>query len=369
MLLSHMHIMEDTTAKSMLRTAAAVDELTLTAHRARSNNPVADDDAEQAPVDDLSDEDVQRRQRIGGKDDWQRRAELTRHVWGAFSYHCPIATALGARASSLVHKCSSHLHSLGLETWSMEDLEGMLAGAVAYCSDFGTEVGLAEVPRAKMWEWFDSNVMPKSLGPDTGEEDCLEEDEGPTHLYERMLPILGWLHIADNCTAQMHEQMKWFPNFLIMLNLICSLLCDTAHLETFRASLKMRGMHHLLVLFDRSSLSYQEWRWSSMIIVLLWILPLRKALAEVWCEEAFAHAPKKTRSMGSRVVSSPLNVKGITNAIGLALFWACGGMCLALQVASSLQQVSGCTWATLFEILAFFLTREDDGRVCEDVDF
>ena len=81
-MLGHMHIMEDTTAESMLRTAAAVDELTLSARGTAARSSGVDNHADQAPEDDLSDGDKERKRGRDRNGDWQKKAETnTKKRW------------------------------------------------------------------------------------------------------------------------------------------------------------------------------------------------------------------------------------------------------------------------------------------------
>ena len=87
---------------------------------------------------------------------------------------------------------------------------------VAFCTDMGAELGLAGVVSGNgqcFAEWFQRAFS--SQGQDGG----LAEDRGDaggdleflvgslanadrTRLFQRALPILGVLHILDNCTAE-----------------------------------------------------------------------------------------------------------------------------------------------------------------------
>jgi hypothetical protein len=106
---------------------------------------------------------------------YARRKRLTRTVCRAFRWHCLPPVCLGSGRESLQDKCSALLHAMAHEASSMQSLGSNMDRVVAFCTDMGTELGLAGVVSGSgqcFAEWFQRAFS--SQGQDGG----LAEDRG-----------------------------------------------------------------------------------------------------------------------------------------------------------------------------------------------
>ena len=70
---------------------------------------------------------------------------LALSVCSALSAHTPMPCALGSRAGSLPHNVKAMVHSLGLASGGVQELDGLLSSMITCATDMGTELGIAEV--------------------------------------------------------------------------------------------------------------------------------------------------------------------------------------------------------------------------------
>ena len=136
-------------------------------------------------------------------------------------------------------------------------------------------------------------VKPSTLHIDDGDADPLAEDDTTdrSHLFQNAIPIPALLHIFDNLAAQVGDNLVWFDTFLGQLQSACAVLCQPEGKDRFMKSLLRRGLHHIAPLFQKNFERYIDWRWSSLIKTLHWLLPLENALRLHWDDAEFGRVP------------------------------------------------------------------------------
>ena len=221
----------------------------------------------------------------------RRRSELGEELVGYISWVTNTPACLGAGATGLATKVRLILHCLWMMATPprLPSLLGFLDRVVSFTTDMGTEIGMSdfEAPsvRSLMCPWmFPAQHGMRVLPADDGCEDpdvphgCDPETE-KRHVFPRSLVVPGMLHIFHNLSWKMDESMKYFAEWLVGLKAVITLLHYKQNRDVF-AERCVRG-----TVFDtpRSSLnsglpSAAEWRWSSIVLVLKALLPLRALL-------------------------------------------------------------------------------------------
>ena len=280
---------------------------------------------------------------------YARRKRLTRTVCRAFRWHCLPPVCLGSGRESLQDKCSALLHAMAHEASSMQSLGSNMDRVVAFCTDMGTELGLAGVVSGSgqcFAEWFQSAFS--SQGQDGG----LAEDRGDaggdleflagglanadrTHLFQRALPIPGLLHILDNCTAEVHlKGMTHWSKFFTSLRAVCSIMCRMWVRERFlgrclRARTKARSQAEARL--DQNFQGVIEWRWGTLLAVLRWLLPLRGDLQTYWDPELFLGGQTVDEARMDHAGNEGVDVVAVTAAIRENWFWTYGEMLMKME--------------------------------------
>ena len=149
-LLGHSHHLLASTAPELLKLADAVNELaamglvpfeSLRSEPYPSSSEGSDADSTACLLqEDVGDS--------GGVEPQSRASKcrsLTRQVVASWSYHCMAPGALGSKAGSLEHKCSTLLHSLSLESQSTAETVQRLDALISMTTDMGVEMGLTNV--------------------------------------------------------------------------------------------------------------------------------------------------------------------------------------------------------------------------------
>ena len=244
-----------------------------------------------------------------------KRATLSDVIACSFEYHCVIPGTLGTKAASVEHKCSTMLHALSLEVPQLRDVETLSNGIVALCTDMGMELALSEVTKSGFWKWLGREKGPERVHADAGSMSTCSGGEGleggdghgeaaeapravdtDEHLFSRCIPIPGCLHIFDNLLKTVHEAAKWWKPFERLLRAVCELLCKHAGIEQLQHTCIAGGpgQRHA-ELFEKPYPMFIEWRWSTVVKTLTWLMPLETPLREVWDEAKYLGPRSKRR--------------------------------------------------------------------------
>ena len=119
------------------------------------------------------------------------------------------------------HKSACLLHALSLESGTEGDLKKLLGRVAGFCTDMGTELGIAEAVYAPISESPALGALPlggagdavtedSGFAPigDIGMDPAVADDTLPTpgeHLYEHAIPVPGICHIIDDCSGAIHK--------------------------------------------------------------------------------------------------------------------------------------------------------------------
>ena len=315
-LVSHLHIWRARTASEMRAVLAAAEELaampTVARVARRPARAALDEEgafirAGPAADNDRDAEEIE-----------ARKAALSHVVAQSFEYHCIIPGTLGTKAASVEHKCSTILHALRLEVPHAQDVEKLTSGMVALCTDMGTELALSEVSKSGFWKWFGREEAPARIHADTGDasfsegdgEEGLEDGDAPDppapaapdaiaadqKLFSQCIPIAGLLHILDNLLKNVHASSQWWKPFERLVRAVGEVLCKHAGIEQLTKSCVQGGpgQRHAK-LFEKPYPMFIEWRWSSVVKTLKWLLPLKDPLRDVWDEKKYLMNAKKKK--------------------------------------------------------------------------
>ena len=213
----------------------------------------------------------------------------TRVVAEAYQWHCLVPTALGAREAKLSNKVAACLHALNLESLGLEHLQQTMNQVVAFTSDLGVEVGLAEAQLGpSLLQWFDTSKhhnLTVQVEEDTGEGKCLVDPISTTKaedtpIFENAFPVPGMLHIISNCILQSHKHsMTHWPNYLTQLRAISNFLSKRWEREAIQAHMRRQNAtSEEERRFDKDIPTVTHWRWGCVLHLLKAILPLRGVL-------------------------------------------------------------------------------------------
>ena len=320
-LLSHMHYVVGSSTAELLQLAAAVDAL--------ASRPTAWNAVDGVPVPD----DILLEERAGAP---MGLGRLTWQIFCAFRHHCPLPGALGSRAGSLQHKCATLLHALRLECHDDDHLESMLDRVISITTDMGTEIRLTEVVGAGFWSQFESHLQRTPMVADDGNPEAGEDQDmhSRPYVFSRALPIAGLLHILDNLTRDVQKHMDGWPPFQNSLRAVCNLLCKPASLEVFmERCLRQAGLKQYSHHFDKRFPPMIDWRWSTLMTTLSWLLPLEKPLRQVWDPARYGKHQQRKAADGDGVA----DVREVTAAIRDDGFWLYA--CMSQHLQSTIEQV------------------------------
>ena len=237
---------------------------------------------------------------------WQRRSQWSVLVLESFDFHCVVPGTLGAKAASLQHKVSTVLHGLSLECPTLESVQMLVAGQVSMTTDMGVELGLSDASHSGFWQWFGKNARPARMIPDGGcpgsSDDSGEENanrDGGEHLFPISSPVPGLLHILDNLLGTVHSELTCWKEFEKCVRCLCQVFCKHAGIESFvEGCLKQGGFPQYIGYFKEPFKMYIEWRWSSAVQTLEWLLRVSDIIIQVWDSRKFAagRKPKPQRA-------------------------------------------------------------------------
>ena len=162
-----------------------------------------------------------------------------------------------------------------------------------------------------------------------------DETKPNTFLFGDMLTVAGVLHILHSVSEQHHHVMQKWPAFLEDLRHVTKLLCNRHSRERFIAQCLQAcdALPQEITPFCRQFPALIEWRWSSVFLVLQWLLPLQSVLQSRWDPKRYGGEISvdeggETMERGE----DPPNLAVLTAAIQSDFFWGFATMCQQLQV-------------------------------------
>ena len=202
------------------------------------------------------------------------------------------------------------------ETEKQAGMEKFVKAGVAGTFDLGVEYGIGDVREGEPMSHFAPHMQPSQLRADDGENDADFGSHEPSSgfLFDKMLSVAALLHILDNIDKDLHHSLKGFDRCMQNLTAITSLLCYEGPRQAFVARVvNGGGFHHRASCFHKTFALHSEHRWLSVLLTIMWLLPLREVLQEVWDARLFGRYDSK---------QGDLNVDAITAAIFDEWFWS-----------------------------------------------
>ena len=207
-------------------------------------------------------------------------AELTRVIARSVCHHTFIPQALGTRAASLAHKTSCIAEQVNYEVSGDVQFNRFISGGVSGTFDLGTEYGLGDAVNADGTSHFPEFHRPAAVQSDDHDGDFPCDDDSSKDrrfFFDKMLSVAALLHIIDNATKELHKSMTDFKCCWVFLSSLMDLLCHEGPRQAFiHRVVKAGGFGHRAVHFEKAFPLHSEHRWSSLILTMKWLLPLRE---------------------------------------------------------------------------------------------
>ena len=214
--------------------------------------------------------------------------------------HHLLPGALGSRAASLPRKASTLLCQMRHETSDVGHFHSIIDSVVSFCTDMGTELGIADITKSGWAHFHESLRLPEQhpIVQDDGTDAAHfpDSEEAPqltssnVHLFRRALPIPGVLHIISSCTEMLHTSVFTHrAEFIQQLSAVTRMLCTPHLLELFlQTCIRNETYGCFEHMFKKSFDPVIEWRWTSLTECLSWFLPLEGPLRAAWRPGKFA---------------------------------------------------------------------------------
>ena len=211
--------------------------------------------------------------------------------------------ALGLRAAKVEHKLKIVLQSLLLEVGSLmsNDMVGVLDHVVSFCTDMGTELGLADYVSpgwtALMPSWLvqaADQIEADVEMPGAGEVRYEAPPRIAANVFPNSLTVPGALHVADNAALDTDKKLQHWKTWVDGLKTLTSLLSVSEHLELYRVTCLQNDTRFEALdnLFTSTCPSTVHWRWGTVVLALDYILPRRSALQRSWSPALLLKKPE-----------------------------------------------------------------------------
>ena len=240
----------------------------------------------------------------------------------SWEWHSLPPAALGARASKLTNKTAALLHSLRLESRGREHLENICSRVVAFTTDLGTEMGLAEALRGStILGWTHPDLQTHEVERADDHHDAPSRGGSSPFVFPHALPVPGVLHILDNCTHQsLDEGFQHWPVYVKQLQSICAILTQKWERDVLLQDMVQKGATQAEQnLLNREFPTIVSWRWGSLHHVLEALLPLRPILVQYFSTSAFLQS------------KNGVDAAAVHFALRSPLFWCYTKMLFVMQ--------------------------------------
>lgn len=272
----------------------------------------------------------------------KRRHELTASLELLMQWVTNLPQCLGSGATSLSTKVRLILHGFWMFSTHprLRTMINDIDNVVAFTTDMGTELGLAEFCAPCI-----RSVMPPWLFPgqqghvvleidegvenlDAADDDMADPVQGNRTVFSRSLLNAGVLHIFHNLSWKIDDAMPSFARWLDGLKALVTLLHYSENREKFMEQC-VRGTP-----FDTAKSPLKtglptttDWRWGSIVIVVTKVLPLRSVLQCTFdvgkmMRGHAANEPDEEAEGSSRERVGRLNLKLIGATVSSGWWWA-----------------------------------------------
>ena len=192
---------------------------------------------------------------------------------------------------------------------------------IFFCSDFGTESGIPEVPDVLIDAMFADAIHASGGLIENGQVNPT------THRFSfgNCLLVLGMKHIMDNIQKDATRLLSFYEEFEEMLRPLVDIMND----KDLRERLAHRcflGTPYLEHMLTWEGGTHTKWRWSSLVTCCKALRLRKKALTKFWDEAKFAgEAPSNPENSATDGKHRKLDAKFVkicTKAIHSKMFWA-----------------------------------------------
>ena len=202
-----------------------------------------------------------------------------------FYHHSCIPVSIGKGAQGLAHKFKALLHQLWVECGDVHRLANICKGVVSFCTDLGTEAGLASTPLIAA-----SAALPqRSIPLESLDEEDNERDEDAELGFCNSMLAPGVMHILSNLLHDMAWALPHFQLWYSLLKALAKFLNRRDNRDRMRHIFWAGTQWESLAdnCFESSCPSVAEWRWHLVIHVLNYLLPTQSILQATWDLRAF----------------------------------------------------------------------------------
>lgn len=200
----------------------------------------------------------------------------------------PVAMGCGANQTDTPKKLSALMHQIWLECSSMHSFKRFLSSIRCFTTDLGTESHLADAPRISLHQLLprycdDQEVV---IEDDVG---GIDDDAGGTMQFENSAIFPGVLHIIGNLAKDLCFSLEFFEHWYEHLHATTLLLHRRVYCERLRALyFNVEPMKSRYAwMFETRCANVAEWRWSTLVTVLIFVLPRLFPLRLVWKQSDF----------------------------------------------------------------------------------
>ena len=253
----------------------------------------------------------------------RQRYEARRHLKSKICMHRLIPTGIGKGRGKLEQKVKSLVRKLLAETQSLPALHKFLSQIRGFCTDAGTEQGVADVAGCTV-----SDMLKGVLAEELESEDAVHGSDPShhvVHVFENALLSPGSLHIHNNMILELDTKLEmwdwWLPGFKAIVKLFHSnhvrqKFIATCILDTDHAWLRDRA--------DRQIREPASWRWGSIQESVSKVLKMKYVLRVAWKPHLYSAGEGRvdnSENPGQREREDPLDLDAITASVESGQWW------------------------------------------------
>ena len=282
--------------------------------------------------------------------------------------HISLPTAQGSKHAGLVHKAHALLHTLYLEVGGWPQVADFLSSVRAITTDFGTEIGLADmcnIDLTALFPWAATAAAPDFdkpqeaadaflIDPEAHEEpqplpdntllETRQMDNGESHLIlPRLFPLAlqvpGALHVLHHAVEEITSAFEAYENwFFPALKAVVGVMSKKYIRERFvsnvlRGNEEAKGLEHAVLQLQ---LNLHESRWGTLVNTCKELLRVRVVFTLWNSEKIFGGEPAPNAKPGDREIF--VQAAAMTQAISDASWWSYITMILRLARAIDLLE-------------------------------
>ena len=220
-----------------------------------------------------------------------------------FRRHVHPPSFLAARELSLLMKTQAFLHSISLESVSVEALDGWTCTVGSFTVDMGTEVGMGLLPSIpteqvlQSWRYTSPLVLEDVGGgvPIVADIPAPRVEACAANFFPYAVVIPGVMHLFHNLRGALLQSLtSWKEGVEKRLKSVARWLSSWNNLVRLKRTCFV-GMEFMFDKQFKCVPLFIEWKWGSICRTLSALLPLRAALQINWSYQKYiqggAHQP------------------------------------------------------------------------------